>query len=126
MNTPENITHLKPGEVFVFGSNAEGLHGGGAARVAHERFGAIWGVGEGHTGQSYALPTTSGLADLHAAVGRFLAYASAHSSITFYVTRIGCGIAGHTPEQVAPAFTRRPPNVIVPADFQAIIERNQK
>lgn len=41
--TPERITELKPNEVFVFGSNLAGAHAGGAARIAMERFGAVWG-----------------------------------------------------------------------------------
>ena len=51
--TPEWIAELKPNEIFVFGSNLAGMHGGGAARVAMERFGAIWG-------QCYAIPTMQG------------------------------------------------------------------
>lgn len=122
MNTPTNITHLEPGHVFVFGSNSDGIHAGGAARFAHERFGAVWGVGEGRTGRTYALPTMSGLTDLHAAATRFLAYAAAHPELTFLVTPVGCGIAGHTPANVAPAFENHTPNVIIPAEFQAVIE----
>ena len=55
--TPDFITHLNNGEIFVFGSNLKGLHGGGAARLAYERFGAIWGQGVGLQGNSYAIPT---------------------------------------------------------------------
>lgn len=55
--TPDRISSLKPGEVFVFGSNLAGHHGGGAARLAYERFGAKWGTGVGMTGQCYAIPT---------------------------------------------------------------------
>ena len=55
---------LEKGEIFVFGSNARGLHMGGAARVALEKFGAIMGQGEGPQGQSYAIPTMEGLANL--------------------------------------------------------------
>lgn len=58
--TPEFITHLNEGEIFVFGSNLAGMHGGGAARVAHRYFGAEWGVGVGSTGQTYAIPTMQG------------------------------------------------------------------
>ncbi len=56
------IDSLGPGEVFVFGSNAQGAHGGGAARFAYDRFGAVWGQGEGLQGQSYGIDTMSGLA----------------------------------------------------------------
>ena len=59
--TPERITELGKNEIFVFGSNIHGMHGGGAARIANEYFGAEWGVGEGLTGQCYALPTMEGL-----------------------------------------------------------------
>ena len=55
--TPDHITHLSACEVFVFGSNLAGHHHGGAARMAHECFGAEWGVGVGPTGQCYAIPT---------------------------------------------------------------------
>ncbi len=58
--TPENITSLDEDEVFVFGSNLAGMHAGGAARVAYERFGAVMGQGVGMQGQSYAIPTMQG------------------------------------------------------------------
>ena len=54
--TPERITSLRADEVFVFGSNLAGMHGGGAARAAFEKFGAVWGCGVGLQGQSYAIP----------------------------------------------------------------------
>ena len=40
--TPDYITRLEPNEIFVFGSNLAGFHGGGAARIAYEHFGAEW------------------------------------------------------------------------------------
>lgn len=58
--TPDRITELKQNEIFVFGSNLAGSHGGGAARLAYNRFGAIWGQGVGLQGQSYAIPTMQG------------------------------------------------------------------
>ena len=58
--TPERISNLRPGEIFVFGSNLAGMHGGGAARIAVDRFGAIMGQGVGLQGQSYAIPTMQG------------------------------------------------------------------
>ena len=58
--TPENIQELGPGEIFVFGSNLSGMHGGGAARVAYEKFGAVWGQGTGLQGRSYGIPTMQG------------------------------------------------------------------
>lgn len=62
--TPQYITTLNDGEIFVFGSNKEGMHGGGAARIAYEEFGAKWGEGIGMTGRCYAIPTMDGSIDL--------------------------------------------------------------
>lgn len=115
--TPELITQLHPDDVFVFGSNAGGLHGGGAARIAHERFGAIWGEGHGHHGQSYAIDTMSGLDVLADEARDFIGYAVAHPELRFLLTPVGCGIAGYAPEQVAPLFSGIPDNVTVPASF---------
>ena len=102
--TPPLITHLNEGEIFVFGSNAQGYHMGGAARVAMERFGAIWGVGEGLQGRSYAIPTMEGFEAIRTAVDRFIDFARQHPEMTFLVTPIGCGIAGYSPEEIAPLF----------------------
>lgn len=115
--TPQRIEHLKPDEVFVFGSNSDGLHGGGAARIAHERFGAVWGEGHGHHGQSYAIDTMSGLEVLAAEARTFIDYAAAHPELRFLLTPVGCGIAGYDPAQVAPLFAGMPENVTVPASF---------
>lgn len=115
--TPEVVATLLPDEVFVFGSNAGGQHGGGAARVAYERFGAVWGEGHGHHGQSYAIDTMSGLDVLAAEARTFLAYASEHPDLRFLLTPVGCGIAGYSPAQVAPLFSGVPDNVSVPSSF---------
>ena len=100
----DKISTLVPGEIFVFGSNMEGMHGGGAARYANKNFGAEWGVGEGLTGRTYALPTMEGKASMKQAVEHFTSCAKEHPELTFLVTAIGCGIAGYTPEEVAPLF----------------------
>lgn len=113
------ITALGPREVFVFGSNAQGAHGAGAARLAHERFGAQWGQGTGLQGQSYAIDTMSGLAVLQREVAAFLAFAAVHPELEFLVTEIGCGIAGYTPAEVAPAFQGASANVALPERFAA-------
>ena len=103
--TPEYITSLKPNEIFVFGSNLAGMHGGGAAHIAHKLFGAEWGVGVGLTGQSYAIPTMQGGVDtIRVYVDEFIKYAKQHPELFFCVTRIGCGIAGFTDEDIAPLF----------------------
>ncbi|MBT2485639.1 MULTISPECIES: hypothetical protein [unclassified Microbacterium] len=115
--TPDHISELSPEEVFVFGSNADGLHGGGAARVAHQLFGAVWGEGHGHHGQSYAIDTMSGLDVLARETRIFVDYASEHPELRFLLTSVGCGIAGYTPQQVAPLFHGLPENVTVPTSF---------
>ena len=103
--TPEYITELQPGEIFVFGSNLQGMHGGGAARVAYRNFGAIMGQGVGLQGQSYAIPTMQGgVETIRPYVDKFIAFAKEHTELTFLVTRIGCGIAGFTDEEIAPLF----------------------
>ena len=103
--TPERITQLKDNEVFVFGSNLEGAHGGGAALLAWQKFGAIWGQGVGLQGQSYGIPTMQGGVDtIKPYVDEFISFARRHPKLTFLVTRIGCGIAGFTNEEISPLF----------------------
>ena len=117
--TPEHIIDLQSNEIFVFGSNANGFHAGGAAAFAMNRFGAVWGQGEGLQGRSYAIPTMEGLDSLKAAVERFTTFAEQHPELRFLVTRIGCGIAGHTVEEIAPLFSGciQLENVALPAEF---------
>ena len=127
--TPENITSLEPDEIFVFGSNLEGNHAGGAARVALERFGAIMGQGVGIQGQSYAIPTMQGgIETIKAYVDQFIDLAWEWDQNTFYVTRIGCGIAGFTDEEIAPLFDRAYDfyNIRLPKSFANIIRRNRE
>ena len=118
--TPEFITSLKKNEVFVFGSNLAGAHGGGAARIAAERFGAIMGQGVGLQGQSYAIPTMQGgVNTILPYVEEFIAFAKQHPELTFLVTKIGCGIAGFTPREIAPLFAGavNVENIHLPQDF---------
>lgn len=104
---PEHITKLAPNEIFVFGSNLMGHHGGGAARAALNHFGAVWGVGVGIQGQSYAIPTMQGPVDtIRPYVDQFIEYAQAHPEQHFLVTPIGCGIVGFIPEEIAPLFNK--------------------
>ena len=122
--TPDYIEDLKPGQIFVFGSNEGGRHDGGAARIALERFGAVYGQGRGLQGQSYAIPTMDEtLASIGRRVDEFIWFADAHPEMTFLVTRIGCGIAGFRDEQIAPFFAAAVglPNVYLPASFWKII-----
>jgi hypothetical protein len=103
--------------IFTFGSNLSGIHGLGAARHAHLKHGAIWGVAEGPTGRSYAIPTkdasirhTLPLEEISRYVNRFIAYARVSPDLTFQVTCIGCGLAGLKHVQVAPLFKDAPKN----------------
>ena len=120
--TPDRITCLRPDEVFVFGSNLSGMHGGGAARVALEAFGAIWGQGVGLQGQSYGIPTMQGGVDtIKPFVDEFISFARQHPELFFYVTRIGCGIAGFQDREIAPLFAQAKgiQNICLPRTFVA-------
>ncbi len=118
--TPERISELKPNEIFVFGSNLSGSHGGGAALLAYERFGAIWGQGVGLQGQSYGIPTMHGGVDaIKPYVDDFIEFAKAHPEYKFFVTKVGCGIAGFTTREMAPLFQDAidVENIILPKEF---------
>ncbi len=122
--TDENITTLGEDEVFVFGSNLSGSHGGGAARVAYKKFGAVWGQGVGMQGQSYAIPTMQGgVETIKPYVDDFINFASECDQNTFLVTRIGCGIAGFTDAEIAPLFREalKLYNVRLPRSFVKIL-----
>lgn len=124
--TSEYITALRPDEVFVFGSNLAGFHGGGAARIAYKNFGAEWGCGVGHFGQTYAIPTMQGgVETIKPYVDDFIAYARVHPEFRFYVTRIGCGIAGFRDEDIAPLFKEALSlsNIVLPRTFFDILVR---
>lgn len=124
--TPDRIARLEKNQVFVFGSNLQGRHGGGAARTAYELFGAEWGVGVGMTGQCYAIPTMHGGPEaIKPYVDEFIIYAAQHPEQEFLVTRIGCGIAGYSAEEMAPLFREalRYENVVLPEDFVAAINK---
>src|SRR5690606_613349 len=97
--------------IFVFGSNLSGIHGGGAARAAHQFYGAEWGVAEGLTGRCYALPTVnkniSGslyLKDIRENVETFVKVTQEHPELKWFVTRVGCVLAGYTNADIAPMF----------------------
>lgn len=122
--TPERISKLKDNEIFVFGSNLAGAHGGGAARLAYERFGAVWGNGVGLQGQSYAIPTMQGgVETIKPYVDEFIRFARERGELMFLVTRIGCGIAGFRDEEIAPLFRDAidDENVILPKSFVGCI-----
>lgn len=123
--TPENITELGPDDIFVFGSNLAGRHCGGAARTAYRKFGAVMGQGVGIQGQSYAIPTMQGgVETIKPYVDDFIKLAREWDQNTFYVTRIGCGIAGFSDEEIAPLFAEalKLYNVRLPESFVKVIE----
>jgi hypothetical protein len=108
--TPEKITVLRQNEIFVFGSNESGIHGAGAAKIAYEKFGATYGVGFGLQGLSFAIPTKDWKiqemkrGEIRPYVNRFKEFAFFNRNLIFLVTEIGCGLAGHSPKDIAPMF----------------------
>lgn len=124
-----NVTHLLPGQVFVFGSNEAGNHGRGAAAQA-KRWGARRGVGYGHAGATFAIPTKPGDVRLRLSLGAirryvdtFVTYARSRPDLTFLVTEIGCGLAGYAPTEVAPLFAAcvQLANVHLPRSFWDVL-----
>lgn len=127
--TPDRINTLGRRDVFVFGSNLAGRHGGGAARIALNRFGAVYGQGEGLQGNSYAIPTMQGgVETIQPYVDRFIEFAQREKALTFYVTKIGCGIAGFKVDDIAPLFAKAIgiSNIRLPKDFVDIISQVEK
>jgi len=124
--TPEHITELQENEIFVFGSNLNGNHAGGAARMAVEKFGAIEGQADGLQGQSYAIPTLDKnmkkipIEDIKKSLELLADFSMWNTEKTFYVTKIGLGIAGFTVEELKPVFDDIyfPDNIILPVEFK--------
>jgi len=122
--------------IFVFGSNELGIHGGGAARVALDKYGAEWKKGVGPQGRSYAIPTCSkptGQPDHEISfekvsqyVADFIQYAKDTPEEEFQVTKIGCGLAGWTNEQIAPLFTIAPENCQFDTEWQPFLGEDKK
>lgn len=117
--------------VFVFGSNEAGRHGKGSAKEAIERYGAIYGQGEGLQGSAYAIPTKGrnlhrlSLATIRMYVNRFLFFAEQHQEMQFHIVAIGCGLAGYEPSQIAVFFRNAPANCKLPNEFKEILEREE-
>lgn len=121
-----HITTLQPNEIFVFGSNLSGMHGGGAARLAYQKFGAIWGQGVGLQGQSYGIPTMQGgVNTIKPYVDEFIEFAKTHPQLKFLVTEIGCGIAGFSVEEIAPLFEQaiEVENIYLPERFCMVLNQ---
>lgn len=122
--SPALITQLDENEIFVFGSNLAGMHGGGAAKIAYASFGAVWGEGVGLYGKTYAIPTMHGGLDvIKPYVDDFIEFARTHPEMKFLVTRVGCGIAGFRDEEMAPLFKKAAEleNVYLPEVWWVII-----
>lgn len=124
------IKNLKENEIFVFGSNEAGRHGAGAAKTAL-KWGAKYGVGVGHRGSTYAIPTkdrqikTLSLDIIQKYVNAFIKYAEMSPEKIFLVTEIGCGLAGYNPCDIAPLFknANNIENIILPKSFQNVLRR---
>ncbi len=115
------VTELDDDEIFVFGSNAAGMHAGGAAAIAHRLFGAEWGNGHGLQGRSYAVDTMTNLDAMLADIQALLMFATEHPELQFLVTELGCGIGPYQPADVAPAFRERPSNIALPESFLTVL-----
>ena len=120
------IKELKENEIFVFGSNLSGFHGGGAAATAMD-WGAIWGQGVGLQGKTYAIPTMQGgIETIKPYVDEFIVFAKNNKNLNFLVTEIGCGIAGFKVREIAPlfltAYKENIENIFLPESFYKIYE----
>lgn len=115
----DKISRLEPNQIFVFGSNLAGRHGAGAAKFALINFGAIYGIGSGLMGKSYGIPTKDlnikvlPLKEINKYVDIFNEFAVKHTEFEFLVTKIGCGLSGYLPENIAPFFKNSPSNVLL-------------
>ena len=113
-----------PDWIWVFGSNLAGRHGAGAAKVAKVRFDAQYGCGRGPTGRAYAIPTKDealsviALPQIEQSIADFILYARLHPEKHFFVTRVGCGLAGYKDEQIGPLFADAPANCSLPIQWK--------
>jgi hypothetical protein len=110
--------------IFVFGSNLAGRHGKGAALTAKLEHGAIYGRGIGRQGESYAIPTKDGnlnvlpLSEIQKHVTMFIKYAEENRDLEFFVTKIGCGLAGYKESEISPFFMNAPGNCVLPEGWR--------
>lgn len=117
--------------IFVFGSNLAGRHGAGSALAAKQYYGAVYGVGVGRMGNSYAIPTKDEklavlpIDTIANYVNEFIAYAYENPDLQFDVVDIGCGLAGYSPETIAPLFVGYPPNVKLSPRFEKIVKTEE-
>jgi hypothetical protein len=115
-------------EIFVFGSNLAGIHGAGAALEAKRSFGAIQGNGIGYCNYSYAIPTkdhniqTMSLGTIKPYIDAFLVFARENPNTEFWLTRVGCGLAGYDDSDIAPMFCGASENCSFPDKWKKILE----
>ncbi len=118
-----------PEWVWVFGSNLAGRHGAGAAKVAKVSFSAQFGCGRGPTGRAYAIPTKDAnlkvieIDQIEQSIADFILYAKLHPELSFFVTRVGCGLAGYKDEQIASYFINAPENCSLPVQWKLYTNR---
>jgi hypothetical protein len=123
------ITKLKKNEIFVFGSNLNGAHAGGAALLAFQKFGAVMGVGDGITGSSYAFPTLDkkmqkvSISAFKKSVKKLYETCKENPSKVFLLTKVGCGIAGFAEREVQELFKSPPTNLVLPEDWREIVAK---
>lgn len=128
--TPINIEYLEENQIFVFGSNANGFHSKGAALLAKENFGAIYGIPSGLQGQSYAIITkknwkvkkSSSLKEIYNEIEKFLIFANKNRDYEFLVTKIGSSLAGYSKDEIKNIFYQLKhlisDNVILPIEYE--------
>lgn len=123
------IKNLPEDTIFVFGSNMAGTHAGGAAKIALQHFGAMHGVGRGWAGQSFAIPTMNEhlqqmpLSQIEHYIDDFKIYVLNHTQMQFFITAVGCGVAGYKVEEIAPMFKGIAHHVIFPESFRPFVEK---
>lgn len=125
---PDNIREIAENQVFVFNNTSNGCSNARTALAAYKYHGAVKGVAEGLTGQSYSIPTDGGLDNIRKCVERFLKFASDHPELEFLVTKIGCGVAGYTEADIAPFFmdAESMDNVLLPESFEKAIQEKSE
>lgn len=123
------LSCIDPTYVLVVGSNLKGAHGRGGAKHAKLCHGAKYGVAEGMSGNTYLLPTkdeyikTLPISRVKKHVDKFLDFARSNPDIKFFLTPVGCGLAGYTPSDIAPMFETAPENVLLPKSFLDVYEQ---
>ena len=116
--------------IFVFGSNLSGIHGAGAAKYAAKHYGAVYGVGEGMSGKSYALPTKGinisfmTLIEVKPHIQKFIKYAYDHPNDKFQLTQVGCGLGGFRKEEITPLFINASSNIYYDEAWKSLLPQS--